>query len=82
MTKFRWRYSGDVFEVFSEGRLIAEVKIVGYLLYVFAGVAQHVFCLEYDILVYPVHGAVSCGLAYEHRQVFWGDKHFFGIVLH
>lgn len=82
VTKFRGRYSGDVLEVLSEGRLVAEIKSVGYLLYVFAGVAQHVFGLKYDILVYPLHGAAPCGLAYEHRQVFGSDEELFGIELH
>lgn len=57
--------AGQVFEVFAEGALVGEVQFVGYLLDVFAGEAEEVFCLEDYHVVNPLAGTAAGGLLYD-----------------
>ena len=48
--------TSEMLEVFAEGALVGEVEFVGYLLDVFAGETEEVFCLEDHHVVNPLAG--------------------------
>lgn len=51
--KFSRRHTGEMFEIFSERRLIAEIQLIGNLLHVFAREAQQILGLENNVVVNP-----------------------------
>ena len=52
-------------EVFAESRLVVEVEVVGYLLYVAAGIAEQIFGFKYDKMVNPFGGGTAGGFFYD-----------------
>ena len=66
-------------EVFSESALVGEVKVVGNLLHVLAGIAEHIFRFEDYIVVDPFGGGASGHLFDDVREVFRREKELRGI---